>query len=104
MDLNSDIDITTADRQLLLSLIRKYLPDTTVWAFGSRVKHTSRPESDLDLVAFVPQGFENNLYDLRDELAEANLPFSVDIFNWHDLPDNFRRNIEACYVPIIEFQ
>ncbi len=102
MAITPDIAITAADAQLLVSLIRKYLPATTVWAFGSRVKHTARPESDLDLVAFVPQGLESNLCDLRDELAESNLPFAVDILNWYDIPDSFRRNIEACYTVFIE--
>ncbi len=101
MGVINDIDIADADRQLLVSLIQQYLPNTTVWAFGSRVKHTARPTSDLDLVAFVPKGLEDNLYDLRDELAETNLPFTVDILNWHDIPENFHRNIEACYAILL---
>ena len=47
------IDITAEQRGMVLALLNRYLPDTTAWAYGSRVKWTPRPESDLDLVVLV---------------------------------------------------
>lgn len=47
------LDITPEQRESVLSLLHSYLPGTEVWAYGSRVKRTSRPVSDLDLVVFA---------------------------------------------------
>ena len=49
------IDITTAQRKTLLALLRHFIPGAAVWAYGSRVKWTARPNSDLDLVGFRTQ-------------------------------------------------
>ncbi len=92
------LDITTRDYKTVKYLLNAYLPGTTVWAFGSRVKFTSKPESDLDLIAFIQPGQENSLADLKDAFAESDLPFKVDILDWNIIPDNFKRNIERDYV------
>ena len=47
------IDITAQQRKTVLALLARHLPNTTAWVYGSRVKWTSRPESDLDLVVFA---------------------------------------------------
>jgi len=47
------IDLTTEQRKTLSDLLRRFLPGVAVWAYGSRVKWTARPNSDLDLVAFT---------------------------------------------------
>ena len=53
MGLDRTIDITSAQRKTLLALLERYLPNTEAWVYGSRVKWTSRPQSDLDLVVFA---------------------------------------------------
>ena len=92
------LDITTRDYKTLKYLLNAYLPGTTVWAFGSRVKFTSKPESDLDLVAFFQSEQEGSLTELKDAFAESDLPFKVDILDWGTIPDNFKQNIEKDYV------
>jgi predicted nucleotidyltransferase len=52
MGITANIDISTEQRKILLDLFSKHLPKTKVWAFGSRVKWTTRFNSDLDLVVF----------------------------------------------------
>ena len=37
------IDLTADQRRTVLALLRRHLPNTAVWAYGSRVKWTSRP-------------------------------------------------------------
>ncbi len=100
MGIENSVDITTQDAQILCALLGKYLSETTVWAFGSRVKGTSRPESDLDLVAFIDAEQKSRLYDLREAFAESNLSFRVDILNWDEIPESFQENIRKEYVEI----
>ena len=98
------IDITAEQRRTVLALLNQHLPDTTVWACGSRVKRTSRPESDLDLVVFARPEQSAQVAELWEAFEESNLPFQVDLFVWDEVPESFRRHIEAVRVVLIEGQ
>ena len=49
MNKTPDIAITSEQWQIVAAIIQKHIPNTTVWAFGSRAKHQAKPFSDLDL-------------------------------------------------------
>ncbi len=97
MGIDLHIDLTSKELKIILTLIDKYLPDTTVWAFGSRVKFKSKPESDLDIVAFIAPEQKSKYNDLKTAFDESDLPFRVDLLSWDEIPDNFKRNIEKEY-------
>lgn len=96
------LDLTTHDQKTVVTLLKAFLPDTTIWAFGSRMKFTSKPESDLDLVAFIGPEQQSQLAELKDAFAESDLPFKVDILDWNIIPDSFKENIEKDYVKLID--
>ena len=102
MGVNRPIDITAEERKTVLALLVRYLPNTTVWVYGSRVKWTSRPESDLDLVVFATSEQAGRVADLREAFEESNLPFRVDLFVWDEVPEQFRKQIEAEHVVLVE--
>ena len=91
-----------ADRRTLMALIGQFLPDTRIAAFGSRVKGTARPWSDLDLAVFAAPEQKKNLPLLKEALDESNLPFRVDLLDWDYLPENFRKNILEHSLTIAE--
>jgi len=96
------IDLTTEQRNQLTDLLRRFLPGVTVWAYGSRVKWTARPNSDLDLVVFATPAQRPQVAELKDALAESNLPFPVDLHVWDDVPERFREIIQKEYVVVQE--
>ncbi len=98
--MSQTLQLTAEERALLERLLREYLPGVKVWAYGSRVRGTARPNSDLDLVVFASEDQRMAVGELRDALAESDLPFKVDLHIWDDLPENFHRQIEACYVEL----
>lgn len=98
MGLDRTIDITFDQHKTILSLLKKYLPNTAVWAYGSRVKWTSRPQSDLDMVVISTPEQTHQISSLREAFDESNLPFPVDLFDWNDVPETFRAEIEAEHV------
>jgi len=98
------IDITAVERKTLVGLLKRHLPNVMIWAYGSRVKGTTRPQSDLDLVAFVSPDQKRQVSDLKDAFEESNLPFRVDLFIWDEVPHAFCRNIEAEHVVLQERQ
>ena len=98
--MNAAIDLTAEQRRTVLALLNRYLPNTTVWAYGSRVKWTSQPASDLDLVAFAEPGQAAQLAELREAFDASDLPFRVDLFVWDDVPEGFHARIETEHVAL----
>ena len=98
MTVTPAIDLTAAQRRTVLALLGRYLPNTTVWAYGSRVKWTSHPASDLDMVAFAKPEHVARVAELREAFDESNLPFRVDLFVWDDVPVSSRTRVEAQHV------
>ncbi len=96
------IDVTHEQLKQLLGLFERYLPATAVWAFGSRAKWTSRPDSDLDLVVFANAEQARQISALREAFDESSLPFRIDLLVWEDLPKSFHQNISAQYVVLVE--
>ena len=96
------IDISVGDYKLVLGLLKQHLPNVAVWAYGSRVKWTARPQSDLDLVAFASCEQKAAVFNLREALEESSLPFPVDLFIWDELPESFQKRIEAEHVVLVE--
>ena len=102
MGIDQPIDITTEQRKAVLALLRRHLPGTAAWVYGSRAKWTSRLQSDLDLVVFATSEQQRQVGDLREAFEESNLPFRVDLFVWDDVPESFRKQIEAEHVVLVE--
>jgi type I restriction enzyme S subunit len=92
------IDITKEQRKTLLALLRRFIPGVAVWAYGSRVKWTARPNSDLDLVAFTAPAQSHLVAELKEALGESNLPFLVDFHIWDEVPERFHEIIRKEYV------
>jgi len=88
------IDIDPAHRKLVESILRREIPDLEVRVFGSRVLGKSKPYSDLDLVVIGARQLPRyTLYRLRDEFEESELPFRIDIVDWHRLSAEFQNAI-----------
>lgn len=96
------VDLTARQMKTVRSLLKRHLPGVAAWAYGSRVKWTSRPESDLDIVVFADAAHQANVSALREAFDESNLPFRVDLFVWDEVPKRFRKTIEAEHVVIQE--
>ena len=102
MGVDPAIDITTEQRETILALLEEHLPDTAAWIYGSRVKWTSRPQSDLDLVVFATPEQNSRVGALREAFEEGNLPFRVDLFVWDAIPETFKEQIGAEHVVLVE--
>jgi len=95
MGIAHSIDLTADQHKMILALFDQYLPNTTVWAFGSRVKWTSTSKSDLDLVVFANEEQCYQVASLREQLEESDLPFRVDLLVWDELPQEFKKEIKT---------
>ena len=93
-----NIDLTSVQLNEVKKLLKCYLPNTEVWAYGSRVKFTAKTYSDLDVVAFSSSDQAPAIYELKEEFEESNLPFRVDLFVWDEVPEQFHTNIRSEHV------
>lgn len=86
---------------MVQTLLRQYLPQAEVWAYGSRVRGDCHDTSDLDLVVRNPADLTRaltNLADVADAFSESNLPIMVQIVDWAKIPAAFHDEILAGYV------
>lgn len=93
-----NLDLDDKQLQLLKNILKEKVDSKTVWAYGSRIDGTSDKKSDLDLVIFDIT--TKDLLNLKEVLEESDLLVSVDLFQWHKIPDYFQTNIKQKYLVI----
>ena len=80
------------------AILKKYVPEVEVWAFGSRVTGTAKVYSDLDLVVLGKEKLpQKQYYQLQEAFQESELPMRVDVLDWHRITPAFRKNIKKNY-------
>lgn len=93
----SDLFIRPQDLALLQSLLQQYLPECTVWAYGSRVNGGCHEGSDLDLAVHQVQDL-SAYWDCIEAYRESRIPFLIDWHIFEKLPANFQDNIRKGYI------
>lgn len=79
----------------VLKILKSCLPNTEVWAFGSRVTGGARKFSDLDIAVISSQPLPLTVMaDLKEAFSESDLIFKVDIVDWAVTSEAFRRIIK----------
>lgn len=92
------IKVTDEQLKIVLDILQQYVPDAEVRVFGSRYNLTARKYSDLDLVILGQDILDLNLLAyLKEAFEESDLPFRVDILDWHSISQEFRQVIEKGY-------
>lgn len=97
------IPISSEEWRIVRSLLKRYVPECTVWAFGSRTKRSFRAYSDLDLVIIGegPIGIAR-MAELAEAFSESALPWKVDLLDWAEASDSFRGILEKEKVVLQE--
>jgi len=92
------LELNEKDRDFILKVLQKHCPDADYWVFGSRIKGTHRPYSDLDL-AVVGQDVIplSTMFEIKQSFAESDLPFKVDLVDFHQISDEFKSHILNKY-------
>lgn len=103
------IDLAPKDLQTVLQILQTHVPHCEVRAFGSRYRHTACKYSDLDLAVVDAARLPFvTLVTMRTAFEESDLPFRVDVLDWHALSPEFQQVIaqgyETIYTPSLENQ
>jgi type I restriction enzyme, S subunit len=96
-----NIDIQPEHWAIVSDILRQYVPEYEVWAFGSRAQWRAKPFSDLDLAIITTQPLAPDLYaSLSEAFSESDLPWKVDIVDWATTSETFRAIIERSKVVV----
>ncbi len=97
----ADLNLREQDKTVLLQLLEQYLPEVSVWVYGSRINGTAHDASDLDLVLrskdLTSIDYER-LEGFIHALQESNIPILIDARNWARLPNRFHQEILKHYM------
>ena len=86
----------------LKAILEKFLPNNTIYLFGSRTTQKIKQYSDIDLAIIDPPNVSiRKLALLDDALAESDIPYKVDLVLWSELNESFRQKILQRYEIII---
>ena len=81
----TDTGLTPEQLAQLTEVFKKHPPIDCVKLYGSRAKGTYHPRSDVDLVVLGDDIDRFLIADILLDLADSDLPYQVDLQNYHDL-------------------
>lgn len=92
------LTITEQELQIVKNILQQYVPEYPVWAFGSRVKNSAKPYSDLDLAIITDRPLSLAVHaDLTAAFSESDLSWKVDIVDWATTDERFKEIIREKY-------
>lgn len=94
------ITMRPTDRERVVAIIRRHLPNVEILAYGSRVRGDCHSGSDLDVAVRAPDRrpvATEALFAAVEELRDSNIPILVELRDWARLPTAFQQEIERQY-------
>jgi predicted nucleotidyltransferase len=90
------MDLSAQHKQCVLNVLQRITPSAEVWVFGSRAGMKAKPYSDLDLIIENPHALTlSERADLEEAFSESDLPFKVDVVDWHEVGEGFKQSVEG---------
>jgi len=89
------IAVSPAEMEIILTIIKKHVPDCDVLAFGSRFKGTHSESSDLDLAIVGKSKLGLSLIgSISEDFMESDIPFKVSVLDYHTVSPAFKEIID----------
>jgi type I restriction enzyme S subunit len=91
------VELTAEQQRIVVDVLKAHLPQNTrAWIFGSRATGRARRYSDLDLA--IDAGRRLTLDEaarLAEAFSDSDLPYRVDLVDWHGIDIEFQRRVAA---------
>jgi predicted nucleotidyltransferase len=89
------VDLIPHELEVVQTILSRFVPEAEIIVFGSRIHGTAKPWSDLDLAIRAESALDWKLLaEIRETFQESELPFRVDVLDWNDITESFRKAIE----------
>ncbi|QGG48072.1 nucleotidyltransferase family protein [Heliorestis convoluta] len=93
------IKLTEEELKIVKNILKNYASDLEVLVFGSRATGKVHKHSDLDIALKGKDKLDLLLVaNIRDGFQESDLPFRVDIVDYHRVSPEFQKIILRKYV------
>lgn len=88
------IDISKDNLEIVLNILKKFVPNSEIRVFGSRYNGTSKKYSDLDIAIVSDKELDWELIsDIKESFQESDITFRVDVLDWNNTEDYFKKII-----------
>lgn len=92
------IDLKPEHLIIVQNILKKHIPFAEVRAFGSRVVGNAKAHSDLDLAVVGEKKLDRRIFaELKSDFEESDLPFRIDLLDWHAITEKFQKLILKKY-------
>jgi predicted nucleotidyltransferase len=92
------INILPEHLEVIHNILQRHVPCCEVRVFGSRITDTAKKYSDLDLTLVGKDKLSDDiLYSLKEDFQESDIPFRVEVLDWHAISKEFQCVIEKKY-------
>jgi predicted nucleotidyltransferase len=103
MNANKTILLPENELTIVKDILKQYIPDCQVLAFGSRIKGTAKKHSDLDLAILSIKPLNlSTLADLTEAFSESDLNIRVDVLDFFRADKTFQEVIKQDFVVVQE--
>lgn len=95
---NPNISLSEKELNIVQTILKRFVPEYEVLAFGSRVQKKDKAYSDLDLVIMSTEPLPIAVHaNLTEAFDESDLVFKVDIVDWASISPEFQKIIHQKY-------
>ncbi len=82
------------DKEVIITIIKKHLPRTKIYLFGSRARGDASAESDFDIALDNQSKIDEEIVSLiKEDLEESTIPFTVDIVDLQHISQTLKNEI-----------
>lgn len=86
--------LTEKYKEELLSIIDKYIPNCSVYLFGSRAIDKEYPGSDIDLAIDAGEKIDHSIIlRILNDIDDTNIPMEIDIVDFQAAPSKLQKDI-----------
>ena len=89
------ISVSSKEFDIIINILHSHIKKGKVYAFGSRHKNNNRKFSDLDIAIDTGEKLSFEFLNiLKDAFEENDLPYRVDIIDYNNISDKFKKIVD----------
>jgi predicted nucleotidyltransferase len=87
-------DTFEKSKQKIIAIIAALVPEASIYLYGSRARGKHSQWSDIDVALDAGQELERlRVGELNDIMAALNIPYKVDVVDFHAVSEQMRNEI-----------
>ena len=90
------IAASSEEFEIIIKILNAHIKKGKVYAFGSRYKNNNRKFSDFDIAIDTGEKLSFEFLNiLKDAFEESDLPYRVDIIDYNNISDKFKKIVDG---------